>query len=330
MLDVSVKISLTKPVGKLGFGIPLILEEKATKAVDYTECTELSEIVAAGFAETTNVYKTAALIFAQDNAPKTIAVCATADDTKTWLSDVDNVGKDWRQLIVTGSDVSVADIMTTIETLDNKLYFASLPVDDTTELTVKGVERTVLFYCTDKNYPVPVAALVGATAGLPAGSLTYKNMILKGIEPQKLTKTQVSDIHKKGGITFVTKAGDNVTTEGKVAGGEYIDIIDSKDYIISNLEYQTQKALNTMDKIPYTNTGITILENVAVSILRNAYTNGIIAENEDGTPAYAVSYAKIADVDGADKAARRYIKGQFAFTLAGAIHEVEITGEIII
>ena len=37
----------------------------------------------------------------------------------------------------------------------------------------------------------------------------------------------------------------------KLYDGEYIDIIDSKDYIISNLEYQTQKTLNTMKKINF-------------------------------------------------------------------------------
>ncbi len=330
MLDVKVKIELTKPIGKLGFGIPLILVESATKDVEYIECSNLAEVEKAGFTNTTEIYKTAALIFAQDNAPKTIAVCATTGDTKTWLTNVDNVGKGWRQLLVVGDTVKVADIMTTIETLDNKMYFANLLAEDTTSLTVKDIKRTILFYCTDTKYTVPVAALVGATAGLPVGGFTYKNIILKGIEPQKLTDTQIKAIHDKGGITFVTKAGDNVTSEGKVAGGEYIDIVDSQDYIISNLEYNTQKVLNNMDKVPYDNTGIAILESVAVNVLRDAFNNGIIATNEDGTPAYAVDYATRENTEASDRAARKYIGGQFAFTLAGAIHDVEIKGEIII
>lgn len=333
-LDVKVKIDLTKPVGKIGFGVPLILEGNATKEVTYTECKSLADVVTAGFAATTKVYKAANTIFMQDNAPEKIAVCATTGDVTTWLGNVANTGKNWRQLVVVSEGetaVAVKDIMPVIETLDNKMYFADVDVKDSTTYTVSGINRTVLFYCeATTEYPSPVAALVGATAGLPAGSFTYKNMILKGIEPQNLTDTEINAIHTKGGITFVTKAGDNVTSEGKTAGGEYIDIIDSKDYIISNLEYQTQKTLNTMDKIPYDNTGIAVLESVAVSVMRDAYNNGIIATNDDGTAAYTVDYAKRENTELTDRAARKYIGGQFAFTLAGAIHEVEVTGEIII
>lgn len=333
-LDVKVKIDLVKPVGKAGFGIPLILEEKATTAKSYTECRSLAEVVTAGFATSTKTYKAANLIFMQENAPEKIAVCATTDNTSTWLSNVDNTGKDWRQLIVVSESetpISVSEIMTKIETLQNKMYFADLETDDSTSLTVSGINRTVLFYCdSTADYPSPVSALVGATAGLDAGSFTYKNMILKGIAPQQLTDTEITAIHTKGGITFVTKAGDNVTTEGKTAGGEYIDIIDSEDYIISNLEYQTQKTLNTMNKIPYDNNGIAVLESVAVNVMKDAYNKGIIATNDDGTPAYSVDYAMREDTSAEDRTARKYLGGKFSFKLAGAIHEVEITGEIIV
>lgn len=330
MLDVKVKIDLTKPVGKAGFGIPLIYQEQAAKAVAYTECTSLADVAAAGVEATAPLYKAAQTLLMQDNAPAKFAICANTSAAKSWVADVANSGKDWRQLIVvidTG-EIDVAGTMAAVETLDNKIYFADIAVDDNTTYTVSGINRTVLFYCDASGETFPAAALVGATAGMAAGSFTYKNIILKGILPQALTSTQIEAIHKKGGITFVTKAGDNVTTEGKVAGGEYIDVIDSKDYVISNLEYQTQKTLNTMKKIPYDNSGIAILENVAVNVLKDAYNQGIIATNEDGTAAYTVTYATRENTNEADRAIRKYIGGQFAFTLAGAVHTVEVTGEI--
>ena len=331
-LDVKVKIDLTKPIGKLGLGVPLILEESATKAIAYTECGSLAEVVEAGFATTTNVYKTANTLFMQDNPPSTIAVCATTDTTVNWLADVANTGKDWRQLmVVSESSVNVSGIMTAIEALNNKMYFANLETTDTTTLNVSGIKRTVLFYCdATTEHPTTSSALVGATAGLDVGSFTYKNMILKGITPQDLSDTEINAIHDKGGITFVTKAGDNVTSEGKTAGGEYIDIIDSQDYIISNIEYKTQTTLNAMPKVPYDNNGIAMLESVVVDVLRDAFNKGIIAINEDGSPAYSINFAKREDTDASDRAVRKYLGGQFAFKLAGAIHEAEIVGEIII
>lgn len=333
-LDVKVRIDLVKPVGTVGLGIPLILEESATAEKTYTECSTITEVETAGFGTTTKVYKAASAIFMQDNAPAKIAVCAASGTAETWLGNVDNVSKDWRQLVVVSeaeTATNVSGIMSVVENLKNKLYFADLATNYSSSLTVNGVERTVLFYCDPTtNYPSPAAALVGATAGMDAGSFTYKNIIVKGIAPQNLTDTEITAIHAKGGITFVTKSGDNVTTEGKVAGGEYIDIIDSKDFIINNLEYQTQKVLNTSKKVPYDNNGIALLESIAVNVMKDAYNRGIIATNEDGTPAYAVTYALRENSAPADIAARKYIGGQFAFTLAGAVHTVEITGEVII
>lgn len=332
-LDVKVKIDLAKPAGTLSFGIPLILEENTTTAIEYIECGSLAEVLEAGFAATTKTYKAAMVLFSQEDAPAKIAVCATTEPTETWLTDVNNLSKDWRQLIVVTNNeetaTNISGIMAAIEVTDNKMYFADLAVDDATELSVVGINRTVLFYCNSTDEcPSPSAALVGATAGLPVGGFTYKNIILKGVKPQALNDTQIEAIHKKGGITFVTKAGDNVTSEGIVAGGEYIDIVDSKDYVIGQLEYRTQKLLNTSAKVPYDDTGIALLQCVCEDVLKDAYNNGIIASDEEGLPAYTVNYGLRADTTAADRAARKYVNGAFTFTLAGGIHTVEVLGTI--
>ena len=330
--DVIVTIDLIKPLGSIGFGIPLILEENASTAKSYTECRNLDDIVKAGFADSTKVYKAANTIFMQDDPPEKIAVCATTEDTSKWLTDVANTTKNWRQLIVvTESETAIAvqTIMNTVETLPSKLYFADLALDDDTVFNTAEIKRTVLFYCKPTElHPSPVSALIGATASKNAGSFTYKNMILKGIEPQELTETQVEAIHEKGGNTFITKAGDNVTSEGKVAGGEFIDVIDSMDYVINNIEYQTQKLLNSSDKVPYDDNGIALLESVAVNVLKDAFNNGIIAVTDDGTPDYKVNYVKRANTKDTDRAERNYVGGQFEFALAGAVHAVRVIGKV--
>lgn len=332
MNDVVVKIDLTKPIGKLGFGTPLILLENADKAVEYAEVSDITEVVAAGFAAATTVYKAAQLLFAQANAPKKAAVCAVTGDAAAALADYDLVNKGWRQLIVVNDGdaaPSVQAISAAIEALDGKLYFAGLNTSDSTQITASGLRHTVLFYCdATEEAPFPVAALVGEAAGREAGSFTYKNLKLKGIAAQKLTDAEVDAIHKKGGITFVNKAGDNVTSEGKVAGGEYIDVIDSEDYIVQQLAYKTQKLLNNTAKVPYDNNGIAMLESVAVDVLQGAYNNGMIATKEDGSADYSVSYTLREDTTEVDRADRKYLGGSFAFALAGAIHYVEITGTI--
>lgn len=330
--DVKVHIDLTKPIGKVGFGMPLILQENAETEVPYTEVSSLAELVEAGFAAESIVYKTAMLLFSQNNAPKLIAVNAVSSAADAALADDVLTGKGWRHLIVvtendTATDVS--KVIAAVEALEGKMYFVGLDVDDNTTITITGLRRTVLFYCdATEAAPVPVAALVGEIAGRAAGSFTYKNLILSGIEAQDLTDAQIEAIHKKGGITFVQKAGDNVTSEGKLAGGEYIDVIDSEDYIIQQLAYKSQKLLNKAAKVPFDNNGIAMLESVAVDVLQGAYNDGMIAINTDGSPAYSVSYALSEDVNEKDRANRRYLGGTFSFKLAGAVHEMEITGTI--
>lgn len=332
--DVKVHIDLAKPLGVPGFGMPLVLLENADSAVAYAEVSSLTDVKDAGFDATSPVYKAAQLIFSQNHAPKKIAVCAVDGAATTALADNKLVDRDWRQLIVinggeTASTVSA--ISDAVEALDHKMFFANLPVNDSTTLTSSTAPRdhTVLFYCTaSDDVPCPVAALVGEAAGQAAGSFTYKNLILNGIEPQALTDLEINAIHAKNGITFVTKAGDNVTSEGKTAGGEFIDIIDSEDYIIQQLAYQTQRLLNSSTKVPYDNNGIAMLESVAMNVLQTAYNNGIIGTRDDGSPAYSVDYALREDTTEEDRWARKYYGGSFNFMLAGAIHHVEISGEI--
>lgn len=335
-LDVKVKIDLTKPAGKLGFGIPLILESGVETAIEYAECSSLADVETAGFGTDSNVYGAASLIFMQDDAPKTIAVCATEGTTAEWLAKSSNTDKSWRQLVTIGeSSITRKDISAAIETLPGKMFFYTSSIDNITNIKPEDIayDRTVVLMASMamndmKGYEA--AALVGATAGKAPGSITYKNQILKGVSPIYLASTALETLHSKNCMTVIAKAGDNVTSEGKALSGEYIDIIDSKDYIIQQLEYKTQKALNTYDKIPYDNQGIAILEAIAVDVLNECYNNGMIATNEKGKPAYSVNYGLREETSEGDRAARKYIEGKFSFALSGAIHEVEITGEITV
>lgn len=319
MLDVKVKIDLTKPAGKLSFGYPLVLSIGTAK--DYVECASLAEVVTAGFEATTNVYKAAALMFGQNNPPAKIAVCGLAE--AAGISTI--LEKPWRQLVVVDAE-DISAIATAIAATPDKVLFATV-ADATKGKALTKSDKVVGFVHTDA---LASAALVGEAAGREIGSFTYKNLILNGIEPMDYTDAEIQAIHEANCITFVTKAGDNVTTEGIATSGEYIDIVDCQDYVIQQLEYQTQKTLNNMGKIPYDNNGIAILESVAVNVMRDAYNKGMIATNEDGTPAYSVNYLKREETDPADRAERKYLGGQFRFTLAGAIHTVEVTGEILI
>lgn len=330
--DVNVVINIAKAVTGSGFGFPLIFQGKASAAIPYTECSNINDVTTAlgsGYA-TNPIYKAALLMLMQNTAPSKFAIMASTTATVAALPAI--IDKAWRQLIVvslgTEDESTAAEISAYIETTDSKMYFTS--VATVSGATISGNERTVMLVHTDTDSTVvfPEAALVGATAGKSAGSINYKNQILNGLNPVALTDAQLTAIEAAHAMAAVVKAGYVVTSDGKTTSDEYIDIVDSKDYIVQNIVYQTQLVLIQNDKIPYDNNGISMLENVCVNVLRDAANNGMIATNDEGSYIYSVDYQPRSATAATDRAARTYVEGSFSFALAGAIDTVEINGTI--
>lgn len=328
-LDVKITINSSKPVGSVGFGCPLILEENATAGKDYREITSLENLVTAGYTVESKVYKTAQLIFMQEHIPQKIAVCSVTTAANDWLTVESNMSKGWRQLLVVNSgesDTDVATIMATVEAqkIYPKMYYANLGFEDDTKLTVTSIERTVLcYYDATDLLPCPVAALAGQVAGLEVGSYTLNNMTVKGITGLDLSDADIQAIHAKGGITFVVSAGDVVASEGITAGGLFVDNIDGDDYIKQQLEYKTQKVFNNNLKVPYTNVGIGMLESAAMEVMKDAQNKTIV-------DTYTVKYTLREDTAEADRAARKYFGGNISYVKAGAIHHIEINCDVSI
>lgn len=328
-LDVKVKIELSKTTGSVGFGIPLLLEAGADKAIGYTECYGLADVAAAGYAETSEMYKAATMLFAQDNRPEKIAVCSVSGTAVEALPSL--IAKGWRQLVIVGEtseQVAVADY---IETTKDKIFCCGVTAEKwatlKTSVTSKKYNR-VFFFVTETAYAD--AGLVGETAGRAAGSFTYKFKTIKGVTPSDLTDAEIEALHTAGAFGYVTKAGDDVTTEGIVCGGnnKYIDITDSIDYVIANIEHRVQKTLNSNPKVPYDDGGISLIANAVTAALQDAFNNGIIATKEGGAPDFTVSFPMRAATTEADRASRVYNYGSFSFAIAGAIHEVRVNGTI--
>lgn len=350
--DVKVTIGQQKVVGNIGFGTPLILKTCQTNTVPYTECKSLTQVKTL-FTEEDPVYKAAKLIFSGNNPPAKIAVCAV---TGTAVSEIPTLLQyDWRQLIVVtldseGEEGQIDNISSLIKDLPGRMFFthvnangATTNIAATMATAIRAIsdsDRTVVVayngsYKSETITPeceYPEAALLGATGGLLPGSFTYKNMIMRDIEPEIYTDNELNNItngiNTVNGMAIIKKAGDVVTSEGKVLSGEFIDDIDSKDWIISNIESKVQSLLNKTNKLPYDNTGISQLEAVVTNVLQEAFSMGIIAPNNDTTPAYTVKFATREETSKSDIMARKYIGGTFTFKLAGAVHTVEITGYI--
>lgn len=334
-LDVNVTIKLSEAAGRVGFGVPLILISKAASAIAYAEYSDLDELPSAGFAEASTAYKLFKLMKMQTNKPKTIAVAQVTGKAADVLPDY--AGKVRQVITVLGEtgDSTQAEVAAYVETTEDMLYFPVVSAASGLSAFV-GLDRTFAGVHS-ADTPDLAAAVVGATAGLDAGSFTYKNIIVKGVTPDALSEAEISTIHNTSrsssvgyGYTLQSKAGDIVTTEGKAASGEFLDIVDSFDWIIQNIGYSCQKALNSEPKLPYDNRGIGMLEAATNGVLKAADNMGIIAHDEADVPLFATDFGTRAEADPADRAARVYNLGRFSFELAGAIHTAEINGAVTV
>lgn len=329
--DVTVTIDLVQPIGRLGFGTPLIYGAKA-KGHELKYYYELSE-VQKDFSDKTPEYEAAKAIFEQgDKRPAKIAVACRDSNTKDGLiTDVLEtlLDKDWYFLISTSAvKEDVLKISEMIELDGSKMFFTRTDkVEEAAEIKKAGKERTVVFYHKEVN-KYPEAGLIGAVGSAPVGSVTWKFKEIKGISPMELSVGELTAIHEAGAITYVQKAGRGGTSEGITSTGVYIDIIHAKDYVKFNMEYQLQQLLNNTPKIPFTDAGIALIEGQCTSVLKDAFNSGIIAADENGLPLYSVHFKTREEIPADIRAKREYNEGAFEFELAGAVHSVKIKGSI--
>ncbi|WP_223068484.1 DUF3383 family protein [Paenibacillus caui] len=325
--DVNVIIDIKRPTPVLGFGKPLIIGT-STAGMDYTSYSSLEELSAA-FPAGTEEYKAAAAIFAQANRPDELAIMQRKTD-ETLADFLPKVfDKDFYFLLTTSTNVQdILAIAGATETNGSRQFFArSSSLDDVKTIQNQKLLNTTVFYHTNTD-SYPEAALVGEAGSKPVGSITWKGQRLKGIAPLEVTAYELKAIHDAGAITYVMKAGDPVTSEGMTSGGEYIDIIHAKHYVVYSIEFEVQKLFNNANnqKIAYDNTGIAQIEGTVRGVLQRSLIQGIIAKDSSGNGLYSTNFLTREQTTAADRLSRSYDGGNFEFELAGAIHESTITG----
>ena len=340
--DVTVKIDLVKPSNLKGLGTPLILAKVAGHNT-YKEYGSI-EAVKADYPEGTPAYKKAAAIYAQgDNAPSKVAIGTYGGNPENGESDGAGAAatftirnafdeyfdNDWHFLIL--ADATADEKLEAAKAMEEKSYkFLVLQVTDREEVTsYTGKDRTIVFY-----HPItsehPDAGLVGAVGSLTVGSVTWKFKNIVGVTPQDLKADELQKLHKEGAIAYVTKAGHSETSEGITASGEYIDVLHGKDWVKLNIETSIQSAFSNNGKIPFSNAGFSLLGVQVTNVLQKAFSNEIVASDENGLPVYTISTKKRSEVSDENRKNRVYDGLSFTFELAGAVHSASITGEISI
>ncbi|MGM0806521.1 MAG: DUF3383 family protein [Bacillota bacterium] len=321
--DVTVSINVAYPAPRIGLGRPVIFTQK-TGASSYEEYSTL-EALKTDYVETTATYKKAAAIFAQPNRPDIVAVATY--DTSIGAALAEFYNRPWHFALI-ANDLEADQVAAAGFINDKDFKFVAVQVaDDAGREALKDKKRTLVFdhNITDEHLD---AAAIGNLGSLPVGSITWKFKSVLGITPRYLNDTAIAAIDSDNAIAYVVKSGKAQLSEGTLANGEYIDIIHGQDWVKADMENEVQHALAQADKLPYDNRGINAIEAAATTTLQRAFSNGIIAQTEDGLPDFTISALDRNQVEPGDRVSRQYNGLSFEFGNAGAIHEARIKGSI--
>jgi hypothetical protein len=198
---------------------------------------------------------------------------------------------------------------------------------------LNNLDRVAVFYHPDAKLaddsadalaaadPVPEAAYFGKMLTKQPGAATWKFKELQSVPTYELSQGQVKNVEDKNATWYMSTADVPMTSNGQVAGGEYIDVIHGLDWLKARIQNLVFTALAGVDKVPFTDEGIQMVVSPLKAALEEAKKNGILAS-------YEVEYPAAADVSATDKGQRFLPDVDFTGVLAGAIHSTKIRGVV--
>ena len=202
----------------------------------------------------------------------------------------------------------------------------SIATDIADALKTASYFRTLAMYHPE-NGQFADAAFLGRLLPYSPGSETWRGKTLGGISalgptvPYKMTETWRTNIKAKNCNYYYTLAGRNITAEGVVSAGEWIDTIRGRDWLQVRMQEDVTLAVINAAKVPYTDPGIAKIDNVIRARLQLAIEAGFLASFTVVVPTAAAQTL-------ADRAARILRGYSFNAQIAGAIHLVYITGSL--
>jgi hypothetical protein len=178
------------------------------------------------------------------------------------------------------------------------------------------------------------AAVQSSRFAFYPGQETWANARLAGISYDTLREDQAQAAANKNANTFEPFRNFAITQGGKVAAGEWIDVIRFRDWLVEQIKVNVMSQIvNAGGKIPYTDDGIQIIVNGVQAALRLGQQRGGIAPDEldeanNKVPGYKISAPRSMNISANDKANRILRDLKFSARLAGAIHAVQIQGSL--
>lgn len=246
------------------------------------------------------------------------------------IQAIQQINDDWYCLILTSrSDFEILLAAAFIEAL-RKIFIAAsdasaIKTASTTDLgsllKQRTYNRTALLWSGDE-VSGPDAAWAGRKLPTDPGSEQWRYANLSGIAPDVLIGTEQANLNGKNVNHYTTVGGVGIVQKGKMASGQWIDVTRFLDWFTARVQEGIYALLVSVEKVPYTDGGVTSLEAIVRAKIEEGIRVGGISR-EDG---YTVASQKVAEVDPQLRQDRIFPDIEFEFRLAGAIGEVTVKG----
>jgi hypothetical protein len=216
-----------------------------------------------------------------------------------------------------------------------KLYFAksadadilnpALDTDIASQLLAVEYDRTALIYHSLAASAYPELAWAGGQLPKNPGSTTWAFKRAPGIPADKFTGANVVALKGKRVNYVENVAGITIVAGGYTSrSGFFVDVRRGLDYVVQRMNEDIFILLTSNEKIAGDDRGSAIIESAIFARLQQSVAEDIFIDDDNLT----VTVPRFAERDIADRANRLLTGCKFTANLAGAIHEVEIIGEV--
>lgn len=193
--------------------------------------------------------------------------------------------------------------------------------------TAGAATGTITYFA---RYTFPDAAWMGLQFAKDPGTSTWKFKTLAGIiaTPKTLMDSaELAIAEGKGANVYVERAGVSITREGIMVSGRFIDITRGVDWLDARMEERIFTELVNLEKVPYTNEGMTIIESAMREVLSLALSRGVINPVSDSED-YILTVPNVFDIPIADRTNRLFPDIGFQALVGNSVHGVTVTGTL--
>lgn len=336
----------TSAVSRVSFGIPLFIGETASapRAASYANLEEVGD----EFATTDREYLAASAFFSQSPQPRELIIGnrAVGETYVEAIEAIRDVNDTWYAVAIDETDPPDADasaIATAVSALPGfrQVWFRSAAagiLDQAVDTDIASVLQTANFdqarvvYHSASSTAFPDMAQLGRVLPIPEsrtsgpGTAAWFDQPVVGIPGDTFTATERSTLEDKNAEYFINVAQATRAQGGKMAGGEWGDVIHFVAWLETRLSedvYQLMtRAADRRQKVPYTDEGIARVEGVVRNRLDIGVSIGGILDD------FTVSTPLRENTQFGDRVNRVLKDVNFEANLQGAVKFVEISGVV--